>query len=87
MEHHVEEAEKQAEGAGQDTPRVYAAIRDLALEHHPAWSGTLVVRSGSDLDRELGYDSLARAELLLRLNRAFGIALPDHSWRWPPPAI
>jgi 1-acyl-sn-glycerol-3-phosphate acyltransferase len=49
----------------------------LALELHPAWSGTLVVGPRCDLDRELGYDSLARAELLLRLNRAFGIALPD----------
>ena len=75
----VKQAEKHAEAAGRDTPRerVYAAIRDLALELHPAWSRSLVVRPGSDLDRELGYDSLARAELLLRLNRAFGIALPD----------
>ena len=79
MEHQVKQAEKHAEGAGRDTPRerVYQAIRDLSLELHPAWNRTLVVRPGYDLDRELGYDSLARVELLLRLNRAFGIALPD----------
>ena len=29
------------------------------------------------LDRDLGFDSLARMELLLRIERAFGVALPD----------
>jgi hypothetical protein len=79
LERQVDDAARPDEGAGSGTPRerVYSAIRDLALELHPAWSGTLVVGPRCDLDRELGYDSLARAELLLRLNRAFGIALPD----------
>ena len=35
------------------------------------------VHAASDLDRDLQLDSLARAELLLRLERAFGIDLPD----------
>ena len=66
-----------SESSPPSTERVFQIIRDLALELHPAWSTALVVGAGSDLDRELGYDSLARAEVLLRLNRAFGIALPD----------
>ena len=57
--------------------RALNVIRDLALELHPEWRKTLIVRRDSDLDRDLGYDSLARAELLLRLNRGFKIELSD----------
>ncbi|MHA1189886.1 MAG: AMP-binding protein, partial [Alphaproteobacteria bacterium] len=52
-------------------------IRVLALELHPEWRQTLVVGPNSDLERDLGFDSLARAELVLRLNRELGIQLPD----------
>jgi len=31
----------------------------------------------SDLDRDLGLDSLGRAELVLRIDRAFKVHLPD----------
>ncbi len=55
--------------------RALNVIHDLALELHPEWRKTLIVRRDSDLDRDLGYDSLARAELLLRLNRGFKIEL------------
>ncbi len=57
--------------------RTLRLIQDLTLELHPEWQGMLQVGAESDLDQDLGYDSLARAELLLRLNRAFGIMLPD----------
>jgi 1-acyl-sn-glycerol-3-phosphate acyltransferase len=57
--------------------RVRDVIRALTLELHPAWDKTLRVRDASDLDLDLGFDSLARAELLLRLNRTFAIDLPD----------
>ena len=57
--------------------QVFRSIRRLTLEIHPEWGDRLVVRSASDLDRDLGLDSLSRAELLLRLNRQFGIALAD----------
>ena len=56
---------------------VLRMIRDLTLELHPDWRRRLVVRPESDLDRDLGYDSLARAELMLRINREFGIRLSD----------
>ena len=56
---------------------VLRMIRDLTLELHPDWRRRLVVRPESDLDRDLGYDSLARAELMLRINREFGIGLSD----------
>ncbi len=52
-------------------------VRDLALELHSEWRRTLIVELDSDLDRDLGYDSLGRAELLLRLSRAFGVVLSE----------
>lgn len=57
--------------------RVLQVIRELTRELHPEWSDTIVAKATSDLDRDLGYDSLARAELLMRLNRTFNIELAD----------
>ncbi len=51
--------------------------RDLAHELHPrrraAWRAGL----DSSLERDWGFDSLSRAELLLRVERAFSIRLPE----------
>jgi len=52
-------------------------VRELALELHPRRGRTLHVTLDSALDRELGFDSLSRVELLLRLERAFGVSLPQ----------
>jgi len=53
-----------------------AAVRTLVAEVHPRQPPARV-ELGSALDRDLGLDSLARAELLLRLEAAFGVALPE----------
>ena len=37
----------------------------------------VAVTLDSDLDRDLGLDSLGRAELVLRIDRAFKVRLPD----------
>jgi 1-acyl-sn-glycerol-3-phosphate acyltransferase len=57
--------------------RVLHVVRELALELHPHLGGTLTVTLESDLDRDLGLDSLGRAELVLRLDRTFHVRLPD----------
>ena len=54
-----------------------AIVRNLTVELHPHLRRTLVVDLSSDLDRDLGLDSLARSELFLRLDRAFKVRLPD----------
>ena len=51
---------------------VEATLRDL----HPGAAGLPPVGPDSVLDRDLGLDSLARMELLLRTERAFGVDLP-----------
>lgn len=56
---------------------VLEQVRRLALELHPRRGRSLHVTLDSALDRELGFDSLSRVELLLRLERAFGVSLPE----------
>jgi 1-acyl-sn-glycerol-3-phosphate acyltransferase len=50
-------------------------VRQLALELHPHKEQVLPVSLDSSLDRDLGFDSLGRVELLVRLERAFGVKL------------
>lgn len=56
--------------------QVIGVIRDLAVELHPHLKHTLSVELDSDLDRDLGLDSLGRAELVQRLDRTFKLRLP-----------
>jgi 1-acyl-sn-glycerol-3-phosphate acyltransferase len=59
------------------THRLLQLVRDLVLELHPHMRRTVAVELGSDLDRDLGLDSLGRAELILRIDRTFKVRLPD----------
>ncbi len=52
---------------------VEATLRDL----HAGRPDLPPITLASVLDRDLGFDSLARMELLLRTERAFGVALPE----------
>lgn len=64
--------------AGRPAEAVLLALVDEALrELHVDAPDLPPVRLGSSLDRDLGFDSLARMELLLRVERTFGVALPE----------
>ena len=52
-------------------------VRDLVWELHPHMQRRVAITLDSDLDRDLGLDSLGRAELVLRNDRAFKVHLPD----------
>jgi 1-acyl-sn-glycerol-3-phosphate acyltransferase len=52
-------------------------IQTLARELHPHRQSIGSVNLDSSLERELGFDSLGRVELLQRVERAFGVQLPD----------
>ncbi|MGZ4676617.1 MAG: AMP-binding protein [Acidimicrobiia bacterium] len=54
---------------------VLTAVREMVTEVNPTSSFT--VSLGSSLDRDLGLDSLARVELLARLEDALGVRLPS----------
>ena len=52
-------------------------VRELTLELHPRRGRSLHVTLDSALDRELGFDSLSRMELLTRLERTFAVSLSE----------
>jgi len=52
-------------------------VRTLFAELHGKTGEHRRVTLDSSLDRDLGFDSLARVELLSRIQRAFGVDLPD----------
>lgn len=55
---------------------VAAIINDFLNELHPQRAATWDVAPSSRLERDLGIDSLARAELVLRIERSFRVRLP-----------
>ncbi len=69
--------------AAPDAPRPVDAqglleiARRVADELHPRSSGHRRVTLDSSLDRDLGLDSLGRAELITRLEKAYGVGLPE----------
>lgn len=56
--------------------RLMALVRDLVRELHPQRSRFIDVNQASRIERDLGIDSLARTELILRIERAFHVRLP-----------
>jgi 1-acyl-sn-glycerol-3-phosphate acyltransferase len=74
----MEEAESTRKTAERIASDLVSVVRSLVVELHPQLGRRTVVRLDSDLERDLALDSLGRAELLLRLNRHFGVRLPDH---------
>ncbi|HSV78512.1 MAG TPA: AMP-binding protein [Ramlibacter sp.] len=57
---------------------VLRIVRDVVTELHPGRQNMGPVTLDSALEQDLGLDSLARAELLMRLERAFGVRPPEH---------
>lgn len=56
-----------------------AIVTRFARELNPQLRDGLEVSLLSRLDRDLGIDSLSRAELILRIERRFGVRLPDRA--------
>jgi len=49
------------------------------LVHDTGHGRTLTIALDSSIERDLGLDSLARVELVLRLERTFNVSLPEHA--------
>ena len=56
------------------TGRLLSLLRELAVEARPERADDLRVGLESDLERDLGLDSLAKSELLLRVEKEFALA-------------
>ena len=63
----------------QTAQRVLDIIEKLTHELRQGQANTASLRLDSDFDRDLGFDSLARAELVQRIEKEFGITLPEQT--------
>ncbi|WP_343232417.1 AMP-binding protein [Microvirga terricola] len=80
MSKSVSQSRAQAEIVPRDNAvadRVIDIVSQLVSEVHSSLGSARIVTLHSSLDRDLALDSLARTELLLRLNRTFRVQLPD----------
>lgn len=69
---------KQDESASNNqTDSFLNLIRQLVLELHPGYKDTIQITLDSLLDKDLGFDSLSRVELLLRIRRTYDVSLPN----------
>jgi len=65
-----------ARNLGSHERDIIAIVAALARELHPQRSRFIEVGASSRIERDLGIDSLARTELVLRIERAFRVRLP-----------
>jgi 1-acyl-sn-glycerol-3-phosphate acyltransferase len=65
--------EQQSTAAG-----VLATVQDLTAELHPRRGSSRAVSLDSSLERDLGLDSLAKVELLSRIEKQFSVSMPEH---------
>ena len=73
----VQDTEASEVEAEEVAGRILGLVRELALELRPYRELHLAVELDSQLDRDLGFDSLGRAELILRTERTVKIHLPE----------
>jgi 1-acyl-sn-glycerol-3-phosphate acyltransferase len=68
---------RQEQGAERTAEVILQLVQQLATELHPTRTAAPTATLDSLLDRELGFDSLGRVELLARVERALNINLPE----------
>ena len=73
-------AGRDAEHAAETATRLLEVIRELANELHPGGISSAPITLDVALDRDLGFDSLGRVELLLRIERAFDASISEHAF-------
>ena len=56
---------------------VLALVRELTAELHPEMPGFATLGADASIESDFGLDSLARVELALRVEQAFGVSVPS----------
>jgi Acyl-CoA synthetases (AMP-forming)/AMP-acid ligases II len=73
-------SDKASENSGDMVALLLKVVRELAAELHPHHTALQLATLDSALDRDLGLDSLARVELLTRIERSFGVTLREQAF-------
>ena len=60
--------------------KLLAIVSELVTELHPEAAAHREITLDSVIDRDLGLDSLARIELLARVEKRFGVRLPEKTF-------
>jgi 1-acyl-sn-glycerol-3-phosphate acyltransferase len=78
MSESLGQARLEADAAAQDQRArdLIAVVAELVRELHPQRIRFIGIELSSRIERDLGIDSLGRAELILRIERAFRVRLP-----------
>jgi len=69
-----------ADDPDQIAERLISVIEALVTEVHPQRTSPVSIDLDSDFETNLGLDSLSRVELISRVERHFGLALPERSF-------
>ncbi|MGH8607903.1 MAG: AMP-binding protein, partial [Gammaproteobacteria bacterium] len=69
-------AEPHAPDAGEAASQLVGLVHELIEEAHPGRPRVIEATLDSSLDKDLGLDSLARVELLTRVERRFSVEMP-----------
>ena len=75
---HNNQRESVSDDAGKTTANLLILIQDVSKELHPGQSLGRPLTLDSRLDKDLGFDSLGRVELISRIEREFGVSLAEH---------
>ncbi|RDE19534.1 acyl-phosphate glycerol 3-phosphate acyltransferase [Motiliproteus coralliicola] len=70
-------AEPQPLNDTQTAEKLLTLLEALRQEIQPGRTSAAPVSLDSSLDQDLGFDSLARAEMLVRIEQGFGVSLPE----------
>jgi acyl carrier protein len=73
----VQDVNSGPEKAPVTAEEVISITRGLCEEMHPHKAGTMEITLDSSLELDVGLDSLGRVELLMRLEKAFDVHLPE----------
>ena len=65
---------------GDDTAALLQTAAELMNEVHPGATPPPTPSLDQRLDSDLGLDSLARVELIARVEKAFGVSLPERAF-------
>jgi acyl carrier protein len=55
---------------------LFALVREVVADIQPKRAKSIEITAASRIERDLGIDSLGRTELILRIERAFGVRMP-----------